>query len=182
REPSYGEYLQIARAAMETFATGQSDAEAEDDARKTARLTEEIESLLPWNIDEEAGGAESLDFTPEQGRQAAPPAEEPAPSAVAEAPPEAPPAEEAEPEPVAEAPPPPAPKPAEDSGAQAGAVEHILQAGETIRSVVQQRWPGLDTDGVMKKVRDIYAFNLERGNKLEAFGLKPGTRVLLPEE
>ncbi len=197
KDPGYSKYLQTALNAMESFATGQgtgSEAAEGDEPHKSGRLTAEIEALLPWNIGDE-GASESMDFTPEEAKRQVPPPE-PAPKAppaeppVAETPPAKPVAEAPPPEPARAAPPeqPTAPPPAkvsdEASGksAEEGAVEHILKQGETIRTIVQERWPDLDTDAVMKKVRDIYAFNLARGNKLEAFGLKAGARVLLPEE
>jgi hypothetical protein len=61
-------------------------------------------------------------------------------------------------------------------------VEYVLKEGETMRTVVKARWPELDADGVMKRVRDIYALNAALGNPLEAWSLKPGVKVLLPED
>jgi hypothetical protein len=60
--------------------------------------------------------------------------------------------------------------------------EHVLQAGETISSLARSAWPHLDADAVKEKVKEIYNLNLQHGNRLEAWNLKPGTVILLPKQ
>ncbi|HEY9871243.1 MAG TPA: hypothetical protein V6D08_18935, partial [Candidatus Obscuribacterales bacterium] len=189
KDPEYSKYLNAAIAAMESFAVGRPLAEgpappaealteAEPEGRKPSRLTEEIQSLLPWNLAEDMAatletpqtGESPLDFTPgSAGPEPAPQPQEPPaqPEAKpAESPPEqAAPAQARVPEPAVQ---PPATQPTAREGEAAmpspapgklRTVEYVLKEGETMRTVVKARWPELDAEGVMKRVRDIYALN-----------------------
>lgn len=210
KDPQYSQYVNIAVAAMASFATGRplaegpappagALAEAEPEGRKPSRLTEEIQSLLPWNLPEDLPGAletpqtgqPPLNFTPgsagpepnpeqqeppvqketkpaETSPQQGAPAQARAPEPAALPPAAQPAAREAEPA---------APAPSEGKLRTA---EYVLKEGETMRTVVKARWPDLDAEGVMKRVRDIYALNAALGNSLEAWSLRPGVKVLLP--
>src|SRR5438874_6834632 len=59
-------------------------------------------------------------------------------------------------------------------------LHHVLEAGETIRLMAANKWPGLSEEDLAARVREIYAFNLARGNPLKLWDLKPGTKVYLP--
>lgn len=61
-------------------------------------------------------------------------------------------------------------------------IVHTLLAGETMRSLVRTRWPHFDENQIMTKVRELYMLNLSCGNRLEAWNLRPGMVVYLPEE
>ncbi len=63
-----------------------------------------------------------------------------------------------------------------------GTVVHILQPGETIKRLVNDRWPDLDEESKEIKRREISALNRIHKNPIETWNLQPGMRILLPAE
>ena len=59
-------------------------------------------------------------------------------------------------------------------------IEYVLQEGETMRSIVKERWPELSVEEQSTKAKEIYALNRARGNPLYAWTLKAGDRIWLP--
>jgi hypothetical protein len=70
---------------------------------------------------------------------------------------------------------------AESDAAETDAPTYTVGERETIKMIVSQKWPDLPPDEVAAKAREIYAFNLSRGNVLKAWDLTPGSEVFLPE-
>jgi len=210
KDPDFSRLLAVAEASMATFSVGQTEVvvqtggefeagpvpavstaqAAEAASSEQGSLSSEWEaSLDDWNLPEEgtelapaaatAANSGALDFSPGAAEtvQAASVPEPPAPAA-----------EPAERSPAALA------KQTEQSaarteaaGADAPAVAklrfrtHVLQPGETMKVLVKKRWPNLDDNAVMLKIREIYALNLSLGNAIEAWSLKAGVTIYLPE-
>lgn len=61
-------------------------------------------------------------------------------------------------------------------------VVHILKPGETIKRLVNERWPELDEEAKEIKRREISALNRIHANPIETWNLQPGMRILLPAE
>lgn len=58
--------------------------------------------------------------------------------------------------------------------------EYVLKEGDTIKSIVQVKWPSLSPQEQSDKVKEIYALNRARGNALYAWTIKAGDRIWLP--
>lgn len=61
-----------------------------------------------------------------------------------------------------------------------GTEVHILKPGETIKKIVNERWPHLDEGAREVKHREISALNRIHSNPIETWNLQPGMRILLP--